>query len=106
MDVVLEVADTFLFDRLYAALLPAQSNGYAYDPLSTVAAGFKGYAEAQNNASSWTEGALNAAAGASQWIYTPATSMFSVQPSAAAWGSQWSRDNVYRQAVSLYLITW
>lgn len=103
MDIVLEVADSFLFDPIYATILPAQSNGYAFDPLSTLATSLKGFADAPN--ATWSS-IGEVPSSIAQWTYKPATESFSVAPSDYAYMSQWPRDNIYRQFVSLYLITW
>ncbi|KAF2457076.1 hypothetical protein BDY21DRAFT_304056 [Lineolata rhizophorae] len=84
MDIVLEVADTFLFDRAYAALLPAPYHG-------------PGAAAATANA---TFSSMR------EWEFNPASDYLSFAPGDHAWMSQWDRDNVWRQFVSLYLITW
>jgi lathosterol oxidase len=41
-----------------------------------------------------------------QWHYTPATVYITLPPGKAAFASAWPRDNIYRQAISLFLITW
>lgn len=85
MDVVLELTDTFLFDYMYAWVLPARAAPFDYpDHLS-------------NNGTGQTF---------STWQYKPATSFFSIQPSQAAYASVLARDNIYRQTLSLFLITW
>jgi lathosterol oxidase len=88
MDIVLEVFDTFLFDYAYAALLPA--GPVPYD-LSLNG----GVSNATLPRSSY-----------SPWKYQPATDFFSITPGEAAYSSAWLRDNPYRQAMSLFLITW
>ena len=88
MDFVLETFDTFLLDRLYATLLPASPkqqvprqypNG-TYSSLRQMPTG--GY------------------------VYEPASQYLNFEPSDFAYMSQWSRNNIFRQALSLYLITW
>ncbi len=83
MDIVLEVFDTFVLDGVYAAVYPAR--GAPFD-----------YPHAGHNHSQTF----------SAWHYKPATYMFSLEPSQAAYMSAWPRDNIYRQAISLYLISW
>ncbi|KAK3944303.1 C-5 sterol desaturase [Diplogelasinospora grovesii] len=83
MDIVLEVSDTFLWDYMYAWVLPARPAPYNF-PDHTNATG-QAY---------------------SSWQYKPSTSFFSLEPSQAAYQSAWTRDNMYRQATSLFLITW
>lgn len=102
MDVVLEVFDTFLFDRMYATLLPLQSTPSPSDPISTLtASGLKG-----SNANATWNSAVGAAQSAlSSWQFQPASQYFSVQPSEYAYLSQWDRDNLYRQCVTLYIVT-
>ncbi|KAK0259477.1 c-5 sterol desaturase [Friedmanniomyces endolithicus] len=110
MDVVLEVADTFLLDRLYATVLPISSAISSFDPISTITASLKNYD--LNNASfalppssriHIAEGAIGLAR--SGWQWQPSTQWFNLEPSEWAWASRWDRDNVYRQLLSLYLIT-
>jgi lathosterol oxidase len=86
MDIVLEVCDTFALDYAYASLLPAKPA--PYDLLK--------------------DGISNStvAAALSTWQYTPATSYFTLQPSDAAYLSAWTRDNIFRQFISLFLIVW
>ena len=84
MDVVLEVTDTFIWDYMYASLLPAHPAPYDYPNVQT-------------NQTSQTF---------SSWQYEPSTSFFSLQPSKAAYASTLPRDSIYRQGISLFLITW
>ena len=99
MDVVLEAFDTFLFDRLYANALPIGPSHSTFDPVSTLAASFKGYNETYGLAPEvpFTR---------SGWQWEPSNSYFSLQPSEFAYLSRWDRDNIFRQALSLYIITW
>lgn len=83
MDIVLEVSDTFMFDYMYAWLLPAKLHDFPE--------------HAQANASGRAF---------STWQYQPATSFFSFEPSDAAYMSAWSRDNILRQSLSSFLILW
>lgn len=101
MDVVLEIADTFMFDRMFASLLPIQSTS-TFDPISTLTAGFKGY----ENDTTFADATQSAELARSGWQFEPASQYLSVQPSEYAWMSRWDRDNVYRQFVSLYILTW
>lgn len=82
MDIVLEVTDTFLWDYMYALALPASSQPYNYPELS--------------NATTVHNG----------WEYKPSTALFSLKPSQAAYTSALPRDNIYRQAFSLFLVYW
>jgi|TARA_R110002003_G_scaffold48_37_gene4249 lathosterol oxidase len=91
MDIVLEVADTFIFDPLYATLLPgarpqALTANATYSSFKEEPTGF-----AQPHAT---------------WQFEPASKYFSVNPSKYAYMSAWNRDDWRRQAVTLYLITW
>lgn len=90
MDIVLEVADTFIFDHIYSSILPV-----SVAPLSTNAT----FASLKHEPTSF---ALPAAT----WQYEPATKYFSVQPRQAAYESAWPRDDWRRQLITLYLITW
>jgi len=88
MDVVLEVFDTFIFDRLYAVLLPASSIAFTKNTVKNAATStFSSMREMPT--------ALNHA---SQFLQ--------LEPSPFAYMSAWSRDNIWRQLLSLYLITW
>jgi len=90
MDIVLEIADTFLFDPLYATLLPTSAPAFAANAtLSSVKEEPTGYASPH-----------------ATWQYEPSTAYFSVQPSKYAYMSQWPRDDWRRQLLTLYLITW
>lgn len=80
MDIVLEVLDTFIGDRIYANLIPAPSLNILGNSTSV-----KSH---------------------STWSYKPATSYLYLEPSEAAYMSAWSRDNIYRQSISLFMITW
>jgi lathosterol oxidase len=91
MDIVLEVFDTLLFDRIYSTLLPASSTT-AYQ------------LALQNNATSTFPTFLDITQ--HKWLYQPASSIISLQPTAWAYGSALPRDNIFRQATSLFLITW
>lgn len=83
MDIVLEVFDTVILDHVYATLHPTKP------PLSDF-----------NSASNTTAEPL------SVWRYEPATAYVHLEPSKAAYMSAWSRDNMYRQILSLFFITW
>ena len=80
MDVVLEFFDTFLFDRVYANVLPIHPSVSSFDPISTIAASFKGY---QNVNASWygDSGVAGGEFARSSWQYHPASQYLSVQPS-------------------------
>jgi lathosterol oxidase len=90
MDVVLELADTFLFDPLYATLLPASTPSFVGNA----------------TLSSMREEPTGFVVPHATWQYEPSTQFFSVTPSKYAYMSQWTRDDWRRQALSLYLITW
>lgn len=87
MDIVLEILDRFAYDHIYAFVLPARSAPYGFSQ-----------ATATNATGNWPP--------FSTWTYKPATSFFSIEPSQAAYMSAWPRDNIYRQAISLYATTW
>jgi lathosterol oxidase len=90
MDVVLEIADAFIFDPLYAKLLPAYPAAFAGNAtLSSIREEPTAYTRPH-----------------ATWQYEPATQFFSTTPSKYAYMSQWTRDDWRRQALSLYLITW
>lgn len=86
MDIVLELVDTFIADYIYARALPARP----------AASGFPRAASAANAT----------AQAYSRWTYRPATKFMTVRPHAAAWDSAWTRDNPYRQLITLFFIVW
>ncbi|MCJ1342268.1 c-5 sterol desaturase [Peltigera leucophlebia] len=89
MDVVLEVFDTFLFDRLYATVLPSSLASYSrIIGLKNVNSTFSSMREIPTG------------------LPTPSNYLFQLEPSEYAYMSAWSRDNIWRQGLSLYLITW
>lgn len=94
MDVVLEGFDTFLFDRLYSTIFPATPGAAAYNA-------FKDAANA-------TISSLGEAPTShyNDFQYRPASQYMSFEPSSYAYTSSWARDDVARQAFSLFLITW
>ncbi|KAL9090436.1 MAG: hypothetical protein Q9159_001965 [Coniocarpon cinnabarinum] len=86
MDVVLEVFDAFLFDRAYATLLPAQ---LSHRDLRIAPNGT--FTSAQNQPTAY--------------VYQPASQYLAIEPSKYAYQSAWPRDHLYRQMLSLYIIT-
>ncbi|KAK8221283.1 C-5 sterol desaturas-like protein [Phyllosticta capitalensis] len=91
MDVVLEAFDAYLFDYVYAFLLPspvATKLSHGADFNSTLS----NYSDIPSPQNSW------------QW--EPASQYLSFPPGKYAWMSRWSRDDVVRQATTLFLITW
>ncbi len=93
MDIVLEVFDTFVFDRIYATLLPA-SPAAAQLPLNA----------SKNVAADATFSSMRELPTAYQ--YHAASQYLQFRPSPYAYLSQLPRDNIYRQAITFYLITW
>ncbi|KAL2007194.1 hypothetical protein VTN00DRAFT_8632 [Thermoascus crustaceus] len=89
MDIVLEVWDTFLGDRLYATLVPASLSSSITFPSDSV-----------------FNGTLSFFGQPDSYVYEPATKFFRLEPSKYAYLSAWPRDNIYRQSVSFFLITW
>ncbi|GAB1217880.1 Delta(7)-sterol 5(6)-desaturase erg3B [Aspergillus terreus] len=84
MDVLLDVLDTFVFDRLYATLFPV-SPAVLHSQTT--------HGVSQNG----TELAS---------VNTHINRYISLEPSEWAAKSTWSRDNIYRQFLSLFLMTW
>ncbi|OQE21381.1 hypothetical protein PENSTE_c012G00111 [Penicillium steckii] len=90
MDIILEIWDTFIGDRLYSSLLPTSLKSSVSLPA---------FANAANSSL--------ALFGASEpFIYEPATHFLHLEPSKYAYLSAWPRNNVYRQFTSFFLITW
>lgn len=90
MDIVLEVFDTFIADRAFAAAFPASL------PSSSLL----------QDGSHAANGTASTFGGSEGFVYRPATTYFSLEPSKWAYMTSIQRDNVYRQALNLYLITW
>lgn len=90
MDIILELWDTFIGDRLYSSLLPASL-------ASSVS--FPAFANAANSS-------LALFGAAEPYVYEQATQMIYLEPSKYAYLSAWPRNNMYRQFTSFFLITW
>lgn len=112
MDVVLEFADTYIFDQIYANVLPLQTSSASFDPISTITASFKNSVrDIGSNLVNATFAAATAAGNSdslpirSTWQWEPASQFLSAQPSEYAYLSQWDRDNVFRQSISLFFVT-
>ncbi|OJD31650.1 c-5 sterol desaturase [Diplodia corticola] len=91
MDVVLEAFDTYLFDYIYAFALPSPAASLG-KPAAVANASYAAIPEMPSPANAWQ--------------FEPASQYLSFPPSDYAWMSCWARDNLYRQALSLFLITW
>ncbi len=95
MDIILEVCDTFLFDRVYAIALPASSTSYLSQYVKSAAtATFSSMRE------------MGTQTQTQKYVYEPASQYINFRPSHWAYASALPRDNLYRQALSLFLITW
>lgn len=86
MDIALELLDTFAFDYAYAALFPARPA-----PFDVADIGLGANATAQVFSS---------------WQYKPSSFLFNLPPPPQAYLTSVPRDNLARQFVSLFLITW
>ncbi|EXJ79641.1 C-5 sterol desaturase [Capronia epimyces CBS 606.96] len=95
MDIVLEIADTLVLDRLYATLLPASPSSYLSYQFSN---------GSTSTFSSMREGAT--AAPQYTYVFEPASRYISLQPTDWTYSSAWPRDNIFRQAISLFFIVW
>jgi len=84
MDIALEICDTFVLDHVYAAVHPATPAPYDFPSFAA-----NGTGQAFNS-----------------WQYTPSSHLFTLEPSQAAYLSAWPRDNLYRQFISSYAVTW
>lgn len=94
MDIILEIFDTFALDRAYATLLPLAPPSLAFNAVDQFAS---------PNAT-WSS--MKESGRAAVYQYQPASEYFSLEPSTYAYMSQWPRDNMFRQYISLFLITW
>ncbi|KAI1941205.1 c-5 sterol desaturase [Ophidiomyces ophidiicola] len=88
MDVVLEVFDSLAFDYLYALALPGLDSA----PLvsTQIVDGLNKTVTTKGNG----------------FIYHPASQYLNLEPSKYAYMSSLTRDDPYRQAFSLFIITW
>ncbi|KAE9978448.1 hypothetical protein EG328_001446 [Venturia inaequalis] len=89
MDFILEGFDTFLFDPLYATLFPATS-----------------YSALKNVANATISSREIPATFRNNFVYEPSSKYLSLTPSSYAYTTSWTRDDIGRQALSLFLITW
>ena len=87
MDIVLEVFDTFLFDRFWSTVYPASSLNDPKNAIKDSTATFSSMRELPTTIPS-------------------STHFFRLAPSPYAYMSEWPRDNIWRQFFTLYLITW
>jgi lathosterol oxidase len=87
MDIVLEAFDTFLFDPIYATLLPGNATALV-----------------SSNALSARKTAFGIPD--TRWEYAPASQYLSFEPRKYAYMSRLSRDDWRRQLLNLYIITW
>ncbi|KAF2666421.1 hypothetical protein BT63DRAFT_434175 [Microthyrium microscopicum] len=91
MDIVLEILDGLVYDRVYAALLPGSPGPNSLMGLKNTNA---------------TLGELPTAAGINNYIYQPASKYINLGPSKYAYMSSLQRDDPLRQFISLYMTTW
>jgi lathosterol oxidase len=91
MDVVLEAFDTFIFDRIYAQILPAPS--------------WLSYHALQGAVNSTIASIQEDPTAYSNYKFQPASTYFNFEPSNWAYRSSLPRDDPYRQLLSLFLIT-
>lgn len=91
MDIVLEAFDAYLFDSIYAQLFPAAPGPIAYTAIGNF------------TISSMRE---EPTAYYNNYQYQPASQYISFSPSKYAYMSSLPRDNMLRQAISLFTITW
>ena len=94
MDVILELADDYIFDRAYAYLLPDPSSAFS-SPYS------------HGNSSSYADYPPYPHAHAPSPSASASISALSSSPYGSySTASSWPRDNMYRQAMSLFWIAW
>ncbi|KAK7520960.1 C-5 sterol desaturas-like protein [Phyllosticta citriasiana] len=91
MDIVLEALDAYLFDYVYAFLLPS--------PVATKLTNGADFNATLNNLS-------DIPSPQASWRFEPASQYLSFPPSKYAWMSRWPRDDIVRQSTTLFLITW
>ena len=87
MDIVLQVSDTFLFDRFWSIVYPTSTLNYPKNAVKDATTTFSSIRELPTAIHSSTQ-------------------FFQLAPSRYAYMSEWPRDNIWRQFCTLYLITW
>ncbi|KAI5300184.1 hypothetical protein KEM56_002667 [Ascosphaera pollenicola] len=93
MDVVLELFDTFACDYLYAKAFPLAA------PRAPILAKLA-------NGLNATDPAIASTLLHNGYVYTPSTQFLSFEPTEWAYLSAFPRDNAFRQAFTLFMITW
>ena len=88
MDIVLQVFDTFLFDRFWAFVHPASTFTDTRNVVKLPTTTFSSRREVPTA------------------IINASTKFFQLEPSPYAFMSAWPRDNIWRQFITLYMITW
>ncbi|KAI9776055.1 MAG: c-5 sterol desaturase [Peltula sp. TS41687] len=96
MDIVLDVFDTLVLDRLFATVIPASTASASFSSVRDGKFGAMADATFSSMRELPTDGGYQ---------YHPASQYLQLQPSEWAYMSAWPRDNIYRQTISLYLIT-
>lgn len=94
MDFVLEGFDTYIFDAIYAFLFPWP--GSSTGSLKAAAANSTTGSIVGDGRPLLTNG----------YVFQPASKYWQFSPGEKAYLTTWPRDDVWRQAVSLYFITW
>ena len=84
MDIVLEVVDHYVADRIYAWALPVKQLSF----------------DAHRDNGNYTFEST------SHWEYRPSTHLFRLEPAAEAYESVWPRDNIWRQTFTLFFLGW
>lgn len=94
MDIVLEVFDNYVADYCYAKLLPA-----SYFPELDIN-------HPENASASFSSLRVGATHLPRQSQKIQTSPYLSLEPSHFAYESVWDRENIYRQTLSLFIITW
>ena len=95
MDIVLEIVDTLVLDRVYATLFPASPSQAVYHELKNATT---------PTFSSMREGATPTHQ--YKYIFQPASRILSLDPTEWAYRSSLPRDDIFRQGISLFAIVW
>ena len=95
MDIILEIVDTLVLDRVYATLFPASTSQFFRHKLNNATTStFSSLREGATPAPQYT------------YIFEPASRLVSLNPTEWAYKSSLPRDNVIRQGFSLFAIVW
>ena len=102
MDIILEILDTLLLDRVYATLWPASTASVSYQIIRQAAAD----AAAAGRMVNATFSSRQELPTGISYEYHPSSQYVQLRPSEWAYMSAWPRDHIFRQLLSVMSIGW